>query len=82
MTKLLEQALTTVSAHLNPEGQSRLARLMIRNLGPLEEILEDALDEQVFESCAREAIDSEKVPRLRSFEDGGVVDTDELRWNR
>ena len=64
MTKLLEQAFATVSTSLSQEGQDRLAQLMIGNLDRLEEILEDAFDEQVFEASALKAIESEKVQNL------------------
>ncbi len=64
MTRLLEQAFTTVSTSLSHEGQDRLARLLLRNPDRIEEILETALDEQIFEASAVEAIESEKVQTL------------------
>jgi len=62
MTKLLEQALTTVSTKLSRESQDRLARLLMGNFDRLEEVLEDALDEQVFEASAAEAEVREAEP--------------------
>ena len=64
MTKLLEQALTTVSTRLSKERQDRLAHLMIGNLNRLEEVLEDALEEQAFEASAIRALESKKVRDL------------------
>ncbi len=64
MTRLLQQAFTTVSDNLSPDGQDRLARLMMANVGRLEEALEAAWDEQVFEVSAVEAMGSERVRSL------------------
>jgi hypothetical protein len=64
MTKLLQEAFTTVSTSLSRDAQDRLAQLMIRNVNRLEAILEDELDEQVFESSAIRAVESDKVQAL------------------
>ena len=64
MTRLLQQALTTVSASLSPDSQDRLAHLMMENVGRLEEALESAWDEQVFEASAIKALESDKVRGL------------------
>ncbi len=76
MTKLLQRAFTTVSANLSPDGQDRLANLMMENVGRLEEALEVAWDEQVFEASALEAMESEKVRGLlrRAAEKHGSAD--------
>ena len=64
MTRLLQQAFTTVSTNLSPDSQDRLAQLMMENVGRLEEALEGAWDEQVFEASAIEAMRSDKVRGL------------------
>ena len=64
MTRLLQQAITTVSATLSPDRQDRLAQLMIENVDRLEEALEAAWDEQVFEASAIKAMESDKVRNL------------------
>ena len=64
MTRLLQQAFTTVSANLSPDRQDRLAQLMMANVGRLEEALEAAWDEQVFEASAIEAMESHRVRSL------------------
>lgn len=64
MTRLLQQAFTTVSASLSPDSQDRLAHLMMENVGRLEDALEGAWDEQVFEASATKAIESGKVRDL------------------
>ncbi len=64
MTRLLQQAFTTVSDNLSLDGQDRLAQLMMANVGRLEEALEAAWDEQVFEVSAVEAMESERVRSL------------------
>ena len=64
MTKLLRQAFNTVSENLSPERQDRLAQLMMADVGRLEEALEAAWDEQVFEASAIEAVESDRVRGL------------------
>lgn len=64
MTRLLEQAFTTVSASLSPDRQDRLAQLMMKDVGQLEEALEAAWDEQVFEASAVKALESAKIRGL------------------
>ncbi len=64
MTRLLQRAFTTVAANLSPGSQDRLAHLMMENVGRLEEALEGAWDEQVFEASAIEAMETEKVRDL------------------
>lgn len=64
MTRLLQQAFASVSSNLSPDRQDRLAQLMMENLGRLEEALEAALDEQVFEASAMKAMESDKVRSL------------------
>ncbi len=64
MTRLLEQAFTTVSTNLTPDRQDRLAQLMMTDVGRLEEALEAAWDEQVFETSALKAMESTKVRAL------------------
>jgi len=64
MTRLLQEAFTTVSTSLSRDAQDRLAQLMIRNVSRLEAILEDELDEQVFEASAIRAVESDKVQAL------------------
>ncbi len=64
MTRLLQQAFTTVATNLSPASQDRLAHLMMENVGRLEEALEGAWDEQVFEASAIQAMESDKVRDL------------------
>ena len=64
MTRLLQQALTAVSANMSPDRQDRLAQLMMVDVGRLEEALEAAWDEQVFENSAVQALESDKVRGL------------------
>ena len=64
MTRLLQQAFTTVSTNLSPDSQDRLAQLMMENVGRLEEALEGAWDEEVFEASAIKAMESDKVRGL------------------
>ena len=53
-----------MSASLSPDSQDRLAHLMMENVGRLEEALEAAWDEQVFEASAIKALESDKVRGL------------------
>lgn len=64
MTKLLQKAFTMVSTRLNQHDQDRLAHLMIENGDKLQELLEDRLDEQRFDTSALKAIESETVQHL------------------
>jgi hypothetical protein len=64
MTRLLQEAFTTVSATLSPDGQDRLAHLMLENVGLLEDALVAAGDEEVFEVSAVKALESDKVRGL------------------
>ncbi len=64
MTRLLQQAFTTVSTKLSPDGQNRLAQLMLADVGRLEEALEAVWDEQVFEASAIEAMESDRIQDL------------------
>ncbi len=73
MTRLLQRAFTTVASNLS---QDRLAHLMMENMGRLEEALEGAWDEQVFEASAIKAMESESVRSLlkRAAEEHGSTD--------
>jgi hypothetical protein len=64
MTRLLQQAFTTVSATLTPDSQDRLAHLLLENVSRLEDALVAAWDEQVFEVSAVRALESAKVRGL------------------
>ena len=64
MTRLLQHAITTVAANMSPDSQDRLAQLMMENVDRLEEALEGAWDEQVFEASAVEALESDRVRSL------------------
>lgn len=64
MTKLLEEAFTTISKKLNLQDQNRLAHLMIENVGKLHELLGDEIHEQNFDNAAVEVIESGKVQNL------------------
>ncbi len=76
MTRLLQRAFTTVASSLSPDSQDRLAHLMMENMGRLEEALEGAWDEQVFEASAIKAMESESVRSLlkRAAEKHGSTD--------
>ncbi len=78
MTRLLQRAFTTVAASLSPDSQDRLAQLMMENMGRLEEALEGAWDEQVFEASAIKAMESEKVRGLLKRVAAGASP----RWSR
>lgn len=64
MTKLLEEAFTTISTKLNQQDQDRLAQLMIENIDKLPELLEEEMEERSFDISAVKAIESDKVQNL------------------
>lgn len=64
MTKLLEEAFTTISTKLSQQDQDRLAQLMIENIDKLPELLEEEMEEGSFDISAVKAIESGKVQNL------------------
>lgn len=64
MTKLLEEAFTTISTKLSQQDQDRLAQLMIENIEKLPELLEEEMEEGSFDISAVKAIESGKVQNL------------------
>jgi hypothetical protein len=64
MTKLLYDALTTVSEKFSQQEQDKLAYLLVENMESLRVFLENETDERCFDAAAMEAIESEKVQSL------------------
>ena len=64
MTKLLEEAFTTISTKLSQQDQDRLAQLMIENIDKLPELLEEEMEEGSFDISVVKAIESGKVQNL------------------
>ena len=64
MTRLLYEALTTVSEKMSQQEQDRLAHLLVENMESLRDFLEDEADERRFKAAATEALQSQKVQHL------------------
>lgn len=64
MTKLFQEAITKVSTELTPNDQDQFAQFLLANVGRLHDLIEDVVEEYLFEKQAIAAIDSEPVQRL------------------
>ena len=65
MTQLLKKAFNIASQKYNEhEIQNRLAYLMIENMDRLYQLLEEEAEEQNFDACAIQAVNSPNIERL------------------
>lgn len=64
MTKLLQEAMTKASTELTPTDQDQFAQFLLANVGRLHDLIEDVIEEYLFEKQVIAAIDSEPVQRL------------------
>jgi hypothetical protein len=64
MTKLFQEAFTKASTELTPNDQDRLAQFLLANIGRLHDVIDDVVDEYLFDKQAISAIESEPVQRL------------------
>jgi len=64
MTKLFQEAMTKASMELTPKDQDRFAQFLLANSGRLHDLIDDVVEEFIFEKQAIAAIESEPVQRL------------------
>jgi hypothetical protein len=64
MTKLFQEAMTKASTELTPNDQDRFAQFLIANVGRLHDLIDDVIEEYVFDKQVVAAIESEPVQRL------------------
>jgi len=64
MTKLFQEAMTKASTELTPSDQDRLAQFLLANVGRLHDLIDDVVEEYLFDKQAVAAIESKPVQRL------------------
>ena len=64
MTKLFEEAVTKASTELNPHDQDRFAQFLLAHIGNLHDLIDDVIEEYVFERNAIAAIELPSVQKL------------------
>ena len=64
MTKLFQDAMTQASSELTPNDQDRFAQFLLAHVGRLHDLIDDVVEEFMFDKHAVAAIESEPVQRL------------------
>lgn len=64
MTKLFQEAITKASAELTPNDQDRFAQWLLANVGRLHELIDDVVEEYLFDKQATSVIESEPIQQL------------------
>jgi hypothetical protein len=64
MTKLFQEAMTKASTELTPGDQDRLAQWLLANVGRLHDLIDDVVEEYLFDKQSMSVIESEPIQRL------------------